>query len=245
MAKSPAFQFYPADWLGSTKVDLMTLEEQGGYLRLLCHAWSDDNCSLPDDDDKLSRLSRLGEKWFKGSSKIIKECFTLKGNRLVSERLLEERKKQIEWREKSKRGGMKSGEARRIKALEAKGGLEMVATKDEPKGNTSSSSSSSSLSSSSTASISSKSPKHIYGELKHVRLTDEEHEKLVEKFGEADTQHWIKTLDEGLDLKDYKYKSHYRAILKWWKNPSNKQSNPDAQTKARADMIEGAFNDGE
>jgi len=243
MAKSPAFQFYPGDWLGSTKVDLMTLEEQGAYLRLLCHAWSDDDCSLLNDDDKLSRLSRLGDKWFQGSSKIIKECFTLKGDRLVSDRLLQEREKQIEWREKSKRGGRASGEARRNKALEAKGGLNVLATKGEPKGNTSSSSSSPSLSSSSIASTSSKKPKHIYGELKHVRLTDEEHEKLVKKFGEAGTQHWIKTLDEGLDLKNYGYTSHYRAILNWSKNPANKQHDPDAQTRARADMIERAFDD--
>lgn len=57
--------------------------------------------------------------------------------------------------------------------------------------------------------------KHKHGELKHVFLTDEEYEKLLDKFGEEDRAHWIKTLDEGLDLKDYGYKSHYRAILKW------------------------------
>lgn len=33
----PAFQFYPADWLTSSKVRLLSLEEKGFYIELLCH----------------------------------------------------------------------------------------------------------------------------------------------------------------------------------------------------------------
>ena len=68
--KSPAFQFYPADWLSSTAISLMTPAEEGAYLRLLCHAWMDPMCSLPDDDAQLAILSRLGPHWKHASLKI-------------------------------------------------------------------------------------------------------------------------------------------------------------------------------
>lgn len=62
--------------------------------------------------------------------------------------------------------------------------------------------------------IKEKRAKSIYGEYKHVRLTDKEHASLKDKLGDK-LDFWIKELDEGLELKGYKYKSHYLAILKW------------------------------
>lgn len=55
----PAFQFYAADWLSSTSIALMTAHEERAYLRLLCHAWADENCSLPDDRRRLMKLGLL------------------------------------------------------------------------------------------------------------------------------------------------------------------------------------------
>jgi len=147
MKKSPAFQFYPNDWLGSTKIMLMTPAEEGAYIRLLCIAWNAPDCGLLDDDDQLATLSRLGEGWFSGGSEKIKSCFEKKGDRLFNKRLLSERKKQKEWREKSRQGGIASGKSRKNKGLSPEGWLGSGATKPEPKGNTSSSSSSSSSSS--------------------------------------------------------------------------------------------------
>lgn len=136
MNKPPAFQFYPGDWLASTKISLMTPAEEGAYIRLLCHAWSDPQCSLPDDDNILASLSRLGPEWFEGASTKIRACFKKKGNKLYSERLKIEREKQREWRKKSKLGGLISGKSRKDKGLEVKGGSDLVEAKDEPKGNT-------------------------------------------------------------------------------------------------------------
>lgn len=62
--------------------------------------------------------------------------------------------------------------------------------------------------------------KHKYGEYKHVLLTDDQKEKLKEKFGNKKAQDLVKELDEGIELKGYKYKNHYLAILKWAKKPS-------------------------
>ena len=72
-----------------------------------------------------------------------------------------------------------------------------------------------------------KATKHKYGEYKNVLLTDEEYEKLRERF--PDYEQKIETLSEGLALKGYKYKSHYLAILKWARNDEGK-----AKTQAQA-----------
>jgi len=61
--------------------------------------------------------------------------------------------------------------------------------------------------------VSSKPTKHKYGKYKHVSLTDDEYKKLIDKV--TDREAMIKKLDEGIELKGYKYKSHYLAILKW------------------------------
>ena len=80
------------------------------------------------------------------------------------------------------------------------------------------------------ASPSPKDPKKIYGEYKHVRLKEEEYNKLVNELGEKTTQDCIRTLDEYIEMKGTKYKSHYLAIKKWVvdavkKKPQQQSSN--------------------
>ena len=57
--------------------------------------------------------------------------------------------------------------------------------------------------------------KHKHGEYKHVLLTDKERDRLMDEFGEAETSEAIKYLDEYIEMKGYKAKSHYLAIRKW------------------------------
>lgn len=57
--------------------------------------------------------------------------------------------------------------------------------------------------------------KKEYGEFKKVTLSDEEYAKLVERFGEPNTQILIGELDTGIASKGYKYRSHYATILNW------------------------------
>lgn len=59
------------------------------------------------------------------------------------------------------------------------------------------------------------STKHKYGEYQHVLLTDKERERLVNDFGEDTTHEAIKYLDEYIEEKDYKSKSHNLAIRRW------------------------------
>lgn len=141
MAKSPAFQFYPDSWLSSLDITLMTPAEEGAYIRLLCHAWLSPDCGLPADANALKTLSRLGSAWSK-SEGVIKAKFREEGGRLFNDRLLLERTKQMEWREKSANGGKRSGETRREANREpnSKGGSRVVDDCLQPKPNTSSSS---------------------------------------------------------------------------------------------------------
>ena len=57
--------------------------------------------------------------------------------------------------------------------------------------------------------------KHKYGEFKHVLLTDNEYKKLEEQYGSSSLEIIITYLDEYLEMKGTKYKSHYMVIRKW------------------------------
>jgi uncharacterized protein YdaU (DUF1376 family) len=54
--KAPAFQFYPSDFLMGTM--MMSAEEVGAYIRLLCYQW--DKGSVPNDDAALARIGGCG-----------------------------------------------------------------------------------------------------------------------------------------------------------------------------------------
>lgn len=64
---------------------------------------------------------------------------------------------------------------------------------------------------SSTASV--KANKHKYGEYKNVLLKDEELQKLKKDY--PNWEELIKYLDEYIEMKGYKAKSHYLCIKKW------------------------------
>jgi uncharacterized protein YdaU (DUF1376 family) len=138
--KPPAFPFYVKDWLSSPKINLMTPAEEGAYIRLLCYAWEDQDCSLPDDDAALAQLSRLGNEWSNGSAKTLRGFFTVHPHvpgRLVNLRLLSARKEDEEWRAKCSQGGVNSAMAR---AAKVKGVSHFVEGCWELKANSSSSS---------------------------------------------------------------------------------------------------------
>lgn len=58
-----------------------------------------------------------------------------------------------------------------------------------------------------------KASKHKYGEYKHVLLKDEELQKLQQDY--SNWEQLITYLDEYIEMKGYKAKSHYLAIKKW------------------------------
>ena len=87
---------------------------------------------------------------------------------------------------------------------------------------------------SSTASA--KANKHKYGEYKNVLLKDEELQKLQKEY-----QNWeelIKYLDEYIEMKGYKAKSHYLCIKKWVVDAVKKENlkNPKKDTSKVVDF---------
>ena len=143
--KSPAFQFYPADYLSDMNTIAFTAEQDGHYLRLLCICWLEG--FIPAEHDKVRRLLKDGDTIDQQALIDVLSCFKLN---MVSKtyshsRLDKERKKQFEWRKKSSAGGKASALIKRT--LNGGNGASRVV---QPKGNTMSSSSSSSSSSKKT-----------------------------------------------------------------------------------------------
>lgn len=71
------------------------------------------------------------------------------------------------------------------------------------------------LTSSGSSSKSKKSVKHKHGEFKNVLLTDTEYQKLCDEYGEMLLNEAITFLDEYIEEKGYKSKSHNLAIKRW------------------------------
>lgn len=55
--------------------------------------------------------------------------------------------------------------------------------------------------------------KRLY--LESVKLTDDEHGKLIQKYGEPLTSKAIEILNNAIQSKGYKYKSHYHTLIGW------------------------------
>ena len=65
-----------------------------------------------------------------------------------------------------------------------------------------------------------KAKRHKYGEYKNVLLSDNEIEKLKETFP-FDYKEKIEYMSAAIEMKGYKYKNHYLALLKWATNDKN------------------------
>lgn len=113
--KSPAFQFYPSDWLSSRAVRLMDAEQRGWYIQLLAESWqSRPQASLPNDDALLLRLADAnnGSPNFDSRWQFVISQFKVKGELLINDRLAHEKRKQNDYHQQRKEAGAK-GAAKR------------------------------------------------------------------------------------------------------------------------------------
>lgn len=94
--KSPAFQFYPDDFLGSSKVAVMNAQEVGVYVLLLCMDWNDGGITY--NPRTLARYCRLTESEFVSAWEVVGQCFVERDGRFWNPRLERERVKQVEYR---------------------------------------------------------------------------------------------------------------------------------------------------
>lgn len=111
MGKSPAFQFYPQDYLSSARVAEMTLEEEGVYIRLLCYCWT--TGSIPADPQRCAKLA--GKGCSIETATAVQRAFNVRSTdveRMVHDRLEKERESQKIRREQASKAGKKSAESR-------------------------------------------------------------------------------------------------------------------------------------
>lgn len=100
VSKSPAFQFYPDDFLGSSKVAVMTPQEIGVYVLLLCMDWN--GVGFVFNPKLLARFCRMPEPEFVEAWEVVRECFEERDGRLYNPRLERERVKQAAYSAKQK-----------------------------------------------------------------------------------------------------------------------------------------------
>ena len=107
---SPAFQFYPRDWLSAASVVQMTPEQRGLYIQLLSHGWLEG--SLPADDAAVAALAGCSLKRWQAVGGFVRQQFEERDGRLYQGRLERERRKQMEYREDASEHGKKGARAR-------------------------------------------------------------------------------------------------------------------------------------
>jgi|GEM_PF-4041260 len=114
--KSPAFLFYPGDFLNDPNVKFMSLDAKGAYIMLLSHAWREQY--IPNDLSKLAKLCECSEETMSAIWPSIKVCFTVskKENFLMHPRLEKERKKLKKSSEMKTEKAQKAAKARWSKA---------------------------------------------------------------------------------------------------------------------------------
>lgn len=105
--KSPAFQFYPKDFLMDGNVAGMSLQERGAYITLLCICWQEQ--SLPNDQGRLARMVGVPLPVFRRLWPALVPCFQITAGRLTHKRLEIERQKQDAFRRRQRENGAKGG----------------------------------------------------------------------------------------------------------------------------------------
>lgn len=113
MGKFPAFQFYAGDWRADGVVSLMSLEEEGAYIRLLAYAWLEG--SIPIDPGHRARILKVTRRkadrlWENSLSQLWEPNEDADG--LVNPRQHQQKKRYEQLRVKRQLAGQKSAEVK-------------------------------------------------------------------------------------------------------------------------------------
>jgi uncharacterized protein YdaU (DUF1376 family) len=112
MAYSPAFQFYPKDFLADPNTIRMEPLDIGVYMLLLMECWDRDN-RLPKEIGFLAEVCRMTVEEFKPIwEKRVARCFKEKKTFFWHKRIAEEIEKQKEWKAKHSDSGKLGAEKR-------------------------------------------------------------------------------------------------------------------------------------
>ena len=204
MGKDPAFLFYPGDYVGGTMG--MSFEEKGAYMDLLMMQFNRGHMT--------TRMigQAVGQLWDKVQVKFVQDRDGLWYNeRLELEQ--EKRKSFVSSRNNNllgknqytKQPEKKIGhmEGHTTSHMEDRNEDENEDEKETKKANQ---------------------KKHKHGQYKHVLLTEDEYQRLSDEWGIEVLLQEIKNMDEGIEMKGYKYKNHNLALRKWNKNGHSKNT---------------------
>lgn len=204
MKSTPAFQFYPADFLADENVALMSLAGRGAYITLICFCWREG--SIPEDTVKMGRLCGIDGSAMAQLLGELLPCFELANGRYIHPRLEKERAKQVEYKNERSESGKRGAEKRwhnNINNLQVAPPVNQPMAKAiaEPLADDGSLSLSLSLSSSSIDSNSSK---------EELEKSGSSQPKNVQEIFE----HWKTTLDHPRSVLDAKRSKIIKARLK-------------------------------
>src|SRR5258708_15868949 len=113
MDKAPAFQFYPKDFYSDEHVQLMSLSQEGAYMRLLSHQFL--HGSIPIEMREISKILRVkgpeGKRLWNG----IKPCFQIhpeEPGRLVNPRMYRDQLSALKFRAARAKSGKYGAKSR-------------------------------------------------------------------------------------------------------------------------------------
>jgi uncharacterized protein YdaU (DUF1376 family) len=131
VAKAPAFQFYPKDYETDEHVKLMTLEQEGAYLRLMCHQWLHE--SIPDDVSQLALICRTSAAKMRKLWPGIAPCFPVSEiGRRANRRMSNDNEELKRFRENRALAGAAGGKAKAAKQTPSTAKPEPVAKASPP-----------------------------------------------------------------------------------------------------------------
>lgn len=116
--KSPAFQFYPEAYLSDINTTIMTPEQEGHYIRLLCFCWLEG--SIPSQVDEIKRLLKEVSTPVEQTLEPVLKCFKKdpkNKTKLTHKRLELERSKQQKRSEQCSSAGKKSAQVKKKKGV--------------------------------------------------------------------------------------------------------------------------------
>ncbi|RPD50032.1 DUF1376 domain-containing protein [Hymenobacter sediminis] len=214
--KSPAFQWYAADYLADERVMLLSLESEAAYVRLLNYCWREG--SIPAKPELCVPMCKYADvKVIKPALALFIKSPSLPG-RLIHKRLEEERAKQESFREKQAENGKRGGRPRKATAnpdeTQTKGLGFFGETQMEPKKSSSSSTSSSNTSNDVAPPVEvQQPPKSLTPEQQAVRaLTDPDDEQHW-SVGPLTKPHVFKVICERHGYLDIDFEYYRRAAL--------------------------------
>lgn len=109
--KTAGFSFSPSEYLANQQIQMMSLEEEGVYIRLLSFCWQ--NGSVPKDPEQAARLVGKG-----ASTTVVASVLTMfqaseNPEELTHRGLQQQKDRLAQWKEKSAAGGRKSAASRK------------------------------------------------------------------------------------------------------------------------------------